>query len=402
MNDNNIEIKNKQFKLSEVIILICITAIIGFIIGLSLFNILGDKTTKTKNSEEITMLIDNYNYIVDNYYGEIDKDKLVSSAIEGMLKSIDDPYTTYIDENNSNIFTTTLEGQFEGIGVEIVNDANNNIVVYSVIENSPAERAGIKSMDIIKRLGDKSLENVSTQEFVTMVKNNNSPTFSLTILRGNEEIEVTVTREMVTIKSVESEIFEHNNKKIGYIYMSVFANNTYKQFKEELLNLENSQINSLIIDVRSNTGGHLTSVENILSLFLDSSHVLYQTEDKEGTIKYYSKGNETKTYPIIVLTNEDSASASEILAGALKEEYNATIVGKNTFGKGTVQELKTLPDGEQYKFTTKKWLTPQGEWINEKGISVDVEVEFNKNYYENPVYENDQQLQMAIDVASKK
>lgn len=402
MNDNNIEIKNKQFKLSEVIILICITAIIGFIIGLSLFNILGDKTTKTKNSEEITMLIDNYNYIVDNYYGEIDKDKLVSSAIEGMLKSIDDPYTTYIDEDNSNIFTTTLEGQFEGIGVEIVNDANNNIVVYSVIENSPAERAGIKSMDIIKRLGDKSLENVSTQEFVTMVKNNNSPTFSLTILRGNEEIEVTVTREMVTIKSVESEIFEHNNKKIGYIYMSVFANNTYKQFKEELLNLENSQINSLIIDVRSNTGGHLTSVENILSLFLDSSHVLYQTEDKEGTIKYYSKGNETKTYPIIVLTNEDSASASEILAGALKEEYNATIVGKNTFGKGTVQELKTLPDGEQYKFTTKKWLTPQGEWINEKGISVDVEVEFNKNYYENPVYENDQQLQMAIDVASKK
>ena len=161
--------------------------------------------------------------------------------------------------------------------------------------------------------------------------------------------------------------------------------------------MEKSGIDSLIIDVRSNTGGHLTAVENILSLFLDSSHVIYQTEDKNGIIKSYSHGSVTKEYPIVILTNEASASASEILAAAMQEEYGAKIVGKHTFGKGTVQELKTLPDGEQYKFTTKKWLTPNGTWINGVGVATDIDVDFNKDYYDNPTHDNDKQLQAAIE-----
>ncbi|MBP3920544.1 MAG: S41 family peptidase [Bacilli bacterium] len=393
-----IENKNKQFKLSEVIILICITAVIGFIMGLSLFNVLDKKNKPKEYDEELSKLIDNYNYILNNYYGELDKKTLISGAIEGMLGKINDPYTTFIDENNSNIFNTTLEGKFEGIGVEIVNDSDNNIIVYRVIEDSPASRAGIQSLDIIKAVDGTSLENMSTADFVAMIKNSELSTFNITLLRGNEEISVQVTRELVTIKSVESEIFNRNNKNVGYIHMSIFANNTYNQFKEKLADLEKKGIDSLIIDVRGNTGGHLTSVENILGLFLDKTHVIYQTEDKEEIVKYYSKGNETKTYKIVVLTNEGSASASEILAAALKEEYGATIVGKKTYGKGTVQELKTLPDGEQYKFTTKKWLTPKGNWINEVGIEADIEVEFNKDYYDNPTYENDKQLQRAIEV----
>ena len=391
------EDQQKQFKLSEVIILITITLIIGFIIGLSLFKVaLEKKDIKANNDQELKKFIDNYNYIVDNYYGELDKKELIDKAISGMLESIDDPYTTYIDEESSNSFATTLEGSFEGIGVDIVNDSDNNIVVYSVIKGSPAEKAGVEPLDIIKSINGKNLDNTETSEFVSIVKTSENPIITLEIKRKDETITKEIKREKVTITSVESEIFEQQNKKIGYMYISIFANNTYGQFKKQLEELENKGIDSLIIDVRGNTGGHLTAVENILSLFLDSSHIIYQTEDKNGIEKTYSKGKETKQYKIVILTNKSSASASEILAATMKEEYGATLVGKTTYGKGTVQELKTLPDGEQYKFTTKKWLTPKGNWIHEKGVEVDVDVEFNKDYYDNPTHDNDNQLQEAI------
>ena len=400
MNNNQIE-TSKQFKLSEVIILIIITLVIGFIIGLSIFKVAIEKDNVTYNDKELKKFIDNYNYILDNYYGELDKKELIDHAISGMIESIDDPYTTYIDENSSNTFSTTLEGSFEGIGVEIATDSDNNIVVYSVIKDSPAEKAGVEPLDIINKINETSLDGLSTSDFVSMVKQSTNPVIKLEIKRKNEIITKEIKREKVTITSVESEVIQQQDKKIGYIYISIFANNTYSQFKKQLEDLEQKGIDSLIIDVRSNTGGHLTSVENILSLFLDSSHIIYQTEDKNGVVKTYSKGEVTKQYKIVVLTNESSASASEILAAAMSEEYGAKLVGKHTYGKGTVQELKTLPDGEQYKFTTKKWLTPKGNWINGTGIQVDVEVEFNKDYYENPTHENDKQLQEAINTLLK-
>ena len=392
----------KQFKISEVVVLIIITLIIGFILGLSIFKVIYEKKETTQiQDEELTKFIENYYYIVDNYYGELDKKELIDYAISGMLESIDDPYTTYIDDTSSNTFSTTLEGSFEGIGVEIVNDSDDNIIVYNVLSDSPAEKAGIKPLDTIKSINGNSLEGISTSEFVSMIKKSESPEIKLEIKREDEILNIEVKREIVTISSVEGNIIEKGKKKIGYIYISIFANNTYSQFKNKLEELEKLGIDSLIIDVRSNTGGHLTAVENILSLFLDSSHVIYQTEDKTGIEKIYSKGTQTKQYKIVVLTNESSASASEILAATMSEEYNAILVGKHTYGKGTVQELKTLPDGEQYKFTTKKWLTPHGIWINGTGVQVDVEVEFNKNYYDNPTQENDEQLQKAIETILK-
>ena len=403
MNEvNSNDINKKQFNLSEVIVLIIITLIIGLILGVSIFKVLYDDKGKDYSKDAyLSKLVDNYNYIIDNYYGELDKDKLVDSAISGMLESIDDPYTTYIDSSDSNSFNTTLEGSFQGIGVEIINDSDGNIVVYRVLDDSPASRAGILDNDIMKSINGQSLEGVSTSDFVSMVRNSEDSSFDIVVLRDNQEVSLKVNRELVTLKSVESEIIKKNGKNVGYIYMSVFANNSYSQFKAELESLEKDGIDGLIIDVRSNTGGHLTAAENIISLFLDSSHVIYQTEDKNGVVKAYSHGSVTRDYPVVVLTNEASASASEILAAAMSEEYGAKLVGKNTYGKGTVQELKTLPDGEQYKFTTKKWLTPNGTWINETGLSVDVEVEFNKDYYDNPVHDNDVQLQTAIETLFK-
>lgn len=405
MNDVRISDDTKrQFKFSEIIILIIITLLIGFILGLSIFKVMHEKEDSNiaSTDEYISKFVDNYNYIVDNYYGDLDKEKLIDEAIAGMINSVDDPYTSYIDGDNSNVFNTTLDGSFQGIGVEVANDSDNNIVVHGIISDSPAEKAGIKVGDIFKSINNQSVEDMSTKEFVSIIKTSDSSSFEIVVLRDGQEVKLNVDRELVTIKSVVSEIFERDGKKIGYLYMSIFANNTYSQFKSKLLELEEKGIDSLIIDVRSNTGGHLTTVENILGLFLDSSHVIYQTEDKNGIVKSYSHGSVTKNYPIVILTNEASASASEILAAAMSEEYGAILVGKRTYGKGTVQELKTLSDGQQYKFTTKKWLTPKGNWIHEVGIEVDIDVDFNKDYYDNPVYENDQQLQTAIEALLKK
>lgn len=164
--------------------------------------------------------------------------------------------------------------------------------------------------------------------------------------------------------------------------------------------MEKQNIDGLILDVRDNSGGHLTTVVDILSNFLDSKNVIYQTETKTETKKFYSKGKENKTYPIVVLQNASSASASELLSIALQEQYGATVIGEDSYGKGTVQELVTTGDTE-YKFTTKKWLSPKGNWIHEKGVTPDINVSLDTIYYDDPTEENDNQLQAALNELSK-
>ena len=173
--------------------------------------------------------------------------------------------------------------------------------------------------------------------------------------------------------------------------------NTDTQFKTKLKELEKDGIDSLIIDLRGNSGGHLTAVENMISEFLDKDKVIYQMETKSKIKKYYSKGNKTKIYPIVLLVDNDSASASEMMTAALKESYGATIVGMTTYGKGTVQELQDSNES-QYKITTKKWLTPNGNWINEVGIKPDYEMELDEKYFLEPTDAHDNQLQKAIEI----
>ena len=246
------------------------------------------------------------------------------------------------------------------------------------------------------------MENTATADFVNMVAQSNDNKFDIKVKRNNQELTFTLIREKIELNSVFADIYETNDKKIGYINVSIFAGNTYKQFKSKLEELETEEVDSLIIDLRNNTGGHLTAVESMLELFMDSNYIIYQTEDKYGVEKKYSDGNNTKTYPIVILTNAISASASEVMAAALSENLNATIIGETTYGKGTVQELKELSSGQQYKFTTKKWLTPKGNWINEVGIKPDIEVSLNENYYNNPTSDNDNQLQKALEFLKNK
>lgn len=396
------KIKNlnkNSFKTTEVLFLIILTAIISLIVGY----LLNARTKKNIVSDEsLNEIIDNYYYIVDNYYDQIDKEKLVSGAIDGMVNSLGDEYSTLLSQDSSSSFYMNLEGSYDGIGIEIYNDEYNNIIVLDVLDDSPAEKAGIKSGDIVTDIDGKSFKNTNISELTKYIKESNHEKYIITVIRNDEEMVFELDKSKVIIKSVASKIIEKENHKIGYIYISVFSNSTSAQFKEELANLENEKIDSLIIDVRENSGGHLTTAVSILSQFLDSSHVIYQIEKNGMKTKYYSNGTKTKTYPIIVLQNSNSASASELLSVSLKEEYGAIIIGETSYGKGTVQEVVSLSNGDTYKFTTKKWLSPKGNWINGVGVVPDIEVTLNEEYKEFLTVENDNQLQTAINYILKE
>lgn len=392
--------KNKNlFKISELFSLIIITMIVSLTLGY----FLGQRMNgTTKLSDEMKKFINDYNEIKENYYEDINDKEILKKALESVVNSLGDPYSTVIDNSLSNSINTELKGQYSGFGIQIANTKDNRILIVSIIDDSPALEAGLKAGDIILKMDGESVEGKTTDEFTKLVKGSNKQTIILTLLRDNKEIDIAVTRKIVTLKSVSSKIFEQDGKKVGYIYISIFAANTDSQFKKELIDLEKKGINSLIIDVRDNTGGHLTSVENIISIFLDKKHVIYQIESKGKTTKTYSKNNDSKKYKVVMLVNENSASASEMLTAAMKEEYNSEVVGMKTFGKGTVQEVgNTSNTNLNYKITTKKWLTPKGNWINKKGIEPTIKVELSKEYIKNPSEETDNQLKTAIETAIK-
>lgn len=381
------------FKTKEVVLLLVLTAIISLAMGgIVTYNIVlkGEKV-----DDELQEFITNYDYIVDNYYGDVDKTELVDSAIAGMLSTLD-KNSAYVGGTDTN-FSIYLEGTYEGTGIQVYNDDNGNIVVYSVFGGSPASKAGLKEDDIIIKVNDKDTTNMSIDEFSKLVKDQKGK-FNITYKRGDSEKTVQLKVDTIEIQSVSSKVINKDNKKIGYIRTTIFANNTYEQFKKELDKLEDEGIDGLVIDLRGNSGGHLSAAEQIISLFLDSSHPIYQIKSKESKNIYYSTGKETKNYKISILIDGNSASASEVVTSALAEQYGAKTVGKKSYGKGTVQELQTLSDGDQYKLTTKSWLTSKGEVIDGKGIEPDYDVTLSDEYLENPTDENDDQLQKAIEV----
>lgn len=381
------------FKTKEVIFLLLLTVIISLTMGgVVTYNVAlkGEKV-----DDELQEFINNYDYIVDNYYGDIDKTKLIDSAIAGMLNTLD-KNSTYVGGSDTN-FSIYLEGTYEGTGIQVYNDDNNNVVIYSVFEGTPASEAGLKAGDVIVKLNNKDTTNMTISDFSDLVKKQNG-TFNITYKRDGKEDTVKLKVDTVELKSVSSKVINRDDNQIGYIRTTIFANNTYEQFKKELTELENKNIDGLIIDLRGNSGGHLSAAEQIISLFLDSSHPIYQIKSKDGQNKYYSTGKETKKYEITILIDSNSASASEVVTSALKEQYGASVVGEKSYGKGTVQELQTLPNGEQYKLTTKTWLTSKGKIIDGKGIEPDYKVSLGDKYLEDPTDENDNQLQKAIEV----
>ena len=357
------------FGTSEVVFLVVITCVLSFAMAMLICN-KGNSTSTIlmQNDGEIGRFVEQYNNIVDNYYKPLDKDELIDNAIRGMVESLDDPYAAYYDEEEAKNLNIRLNGTFEGIGVEILKLSAGTMLVVNVYEDSPAAVAGIKAGDEIYYINKTSVTEITTTKFSEIVMSDKENT--ITVKRNNEMLDFKVTKGNVTIQSVYSEIIED---KIGYMKINIFALNTYSQVRKHLENLREQGIESLIIDLRDNSGGHLSAATDILSLFLSKQKVMYQTRTSTMIEKFYSEGTEDFRLPIVVLVNSNSASASEIVTAALKENLGAIVIGKTTVGKGTAQRLVTLTTGQQFKFTISEWLTPKGNTINGIGIKPDIE-----------------------------
>ena len=397
------KIKNQEkITVKEQIISMVYFEILGFILCLLLFFVLSGGKNYIKIYKELNKLINVYDTITSNYYGDLDKKAMIDNAIESMMSDAGDDYTNYTNQKDTTNFLENIDATYEGIGCTVAVNEQKEIYVVSTFENSPARAAGILEKDVILKIDNQDYEGKTSEDMANYIKNNKKSKIKLTIRRGEEEKEITIVRKKVEIPTVTGEIITNEDKKIGYIQISIFSALTYEQFKKELTKLEKQNIQGLIIDVRSNTGGYLSSVTDIASMFLKKEEIIYQLENGKKIEKIKDKTKECRNYPVAVIINAASASASEILAAAMKESYNGIIVGTNSFGKGTVQKTKKLSDGSMIKYTVQKWLTPKGNWINEIGVTPTdfCELKSSTQTEENPNI--DKQLEMAKELIIKK
>ena len=387
-------VNNKmKYSFKEIILFMLVTFGFGLIIGgIVMYGKGGYKSSSLALNEFISV----YDEISSSFYKDVNNDELLENGIKGMIRYLGDPYSAYMDSNAATEFNDDVEGIYQGIGAEIKLE-DKKVVIGRVFNSSPAEKAGLKEGDILLKVNGESIEGYSLNKISNIVKGEKDTDVKLTISREDKEIELTITRGDVDSISVTGELIEKDDRKIGYLYVSIFAANTFPQFEKELKSLEEKGIDSLIIDVRNNQGGYLTTVTDIISLFTPKGKPIYQLKTKDNVEIINDKTKEKRDYNIVVLVNSASASASEVLTGALKESYGATIVGTKTFGKGKVQKVMTLSNGAMYKYTYQEWLTPEGNYIDEVGITPDVEIKYEYNEKK-----PDNQKEKAIEVVLSK
>lgn len=336
----------------------------------------GDGSAYRLGKDELNKLNAVIELIETKYYEDVDRDDLLDGAISGMMEALDDPYSVYMEKDVAQHFSESIEGSFTGIGAEVTLE-NGKIIVVSPIKGSPAEHSGLLAKDELISVNGVSLEGLSLQEAVAKIRGPKGTKAKLVVKRSGftEPIQLVLIRDDIDVETVYSTIRPDG---IGVIEIRQFSLNTAKRFKDELEKLEDQGIKGLVLDVRNNPGGVLPVVIEISQLMMKEGSTVVQVEDRNGNReKTLAKGGEQKAYPIAVLTNKGSASASEILAGALQEAAGAAVIGEQSFGKGTVQVSynKALGDGSLVKMTIAKWLTPDGNWIHEKGIKPDIAIE---------------------------
>lgn len=388
------KIKNKKdktatFNLIEVIVIIIMTSLVvsvstGIIVYKNYYKI--DKTSS--NKDYLKELEYAYNNILNSYVEKVDEKELTNAAIKGMYNYLGDPYTSYLDKDSTDNLMDRLKGEYKGIGVEITTNESGTVVM-TVFENSPAEEAGIMVGDIITKVKGVDVNGKTTSEVSNMIKSTNG-NVEIEVNRGGITKTLTLKVSTVSIKSVVKNKYD----KTGYLRIETFSNTTYKQFKESLETLEKDGIENLIVDVRNNGGGFLNSAVEIAELFVEKGKPIYGLQTKDKKEMYKDTTKEKRDYKVMVLINGGSASASEVLAAALKESYGATLLGTKSYGKGTVQDTSELESGGMIKYTTAYWLTPKGVTINEKGLTPDIEV--TGSFKDGMILENDVELQTAI------
>ena len=392
---------DSRFTIIEVIIIILISVSFGIIIGYIItYTSSGFNTLKGDSS--VNEIIDVYNSITNNYYKEIDEDELANAAVKGMINYLDDPNTNFLDESSTSKFNESISGNFVGIGVTVQYDGEYNKII-KVNKGGPADKVGLKKDDVIIKVNSKTCKGVSGDELSKLIRGKSGTKVKITVRRNEKEKTFTVVRKKVDIESVSSKIIENDGGKVGYIEISVFSANTYDQFKRNLEKLEDKKIDSLIIDVRNNPGGHLYQAKKILSMFFDKKTVLYQLKNKKNKAKkVYSLSKQSRKYPIVILANGGSASASEVLITCFKDNYkNATFIGEKTYGKGTIQRSKSLNSGTSVKYTIERWVSSKGKDINGKGIEPDYKIELDDEYISNPSFDTDTQIQYGLSILKK-
>ena len=372
LNNTNSNKKNSQssFSLINVIVIVIVASIVSALTtGVIIYN--NNKITpkvtysSLASDENLNQFLEVYANITSEYYETVDKKELLQKAISAMMNSLNDDYTTYLNDEVTDELLSDLSGKYEGIGISINNETKTIIKVY---KNTPASKVGIKENDVIIGINDEDVSNLTGQQIVTKIKNFKD-NFNLIIKRNGETLSFTLKNENINLPCTEYNFLP--NSKIGYISISTFSKTLEEQLRMALNDLESNGMESLILDLRDNTGGFLDIAKNIASIFLPKGSTIYSLNEKEKIKSEKDNTSEKRDYNIVVLVNKNTASASEILTAALKDVNGAKIVGEQTFGKGKVQQIMQLNNGGMVKYTSALWLTPNGICIDEVGITPD-------------------------------
>ncbi len=330
-----------------------------------------------------------------------DKTKMFYGAIGGMVNSLDDPYTTFMDPNETKKFSEELSGVFDGIGAEI-GIRKGIITVIAPLPDTPAEQAGLKSMDKILKINDTSTIDLSLDEAVGLIRGPKGTTVTLTILRGDEveTREIKIVRDTIEVKSTELKFTDESGKadkgNIAVLKISKFGDDTFQGVISASNEILAKGAGKIILDLRNNPGGYLNSAVDIAGVFIPAGKIVTIEKFSDRQKEYLTKGdNKLGNMPMVILANEGSASAAEILAGALRDDRQIKIIGEKTYGKGSVQEVQELKDNSSVKITVAEWLTPSGKNINKEGLKPDIEVKISNEDYDAG---KDPQMEKAMQV----
>lgn len=406
--------EERNQKVYKVIMLVALTAIVTFLLTAifmykkfdNVYSTVGGNSALSSNvsttsEKSLLKVLQEFKTILQNQYiGDIDEEKMAEGAIKGYIEGLGDPYTEYLTVEEMQELTEETDGKYVGIGVYVANNSSDNtILVVGVMNGSPALEAGMQAGDIITKIDGTEYKGEELSKATSVLKGEEGTEVKVIVLRDGKEIELTITRKTISIEHVASEMLDN---QIGYIQIDAFDDGVAEAFEEKYNQLKEQGIKGLIVDLRSNGGGVVDEATDIASMFTEKGKTVLITKSKTEKEEDTKSNRDpiVKDIPVVVLVNEGTASASEILAGALKDNYGAEIVGKKTYGKGVIQTVYRLTDGSGLKITTDEYFTPNHTSINKVGIEPDVEVDLTKD--SNGKYEtskdNDAQLLKAIEM----
>lgn len=386
---------SKRKAIIGALLIFVLTTALNFTVGGMITSSLGFAIPRGEMSqyEKLLTLKD---FLQKNYYKELDEEELMEGAIKGMFDSIEDPYTQYMNDKEFGDLMTQTSGIYGGIGIVVTPGENGFVTVVSPIEGTPGERAGLLPGDKIISVDGVAISGDKLDSAVELMKGEVNTEVKLSILRQekSEPFDVNIIREEIRLETVRSEVIENN---IGYIRISNFDEKTAQDFETELNNLKNKGIDGLVLDLRNNPGGLLDQCVEIADMLLGEQTIVY-TEDRNGNREIQKSDKNQFELPLAVLVNEGSASASEILSGAIKDGNRGKIIGTTTFGKGLVQQVRPFNDGTGFKFTISEYFTPNGINIHGTGIEPDITVELQEADIDETTGQilNDTQLTKAI------